>query len=80
MANPIFERPYTAEVAELIAGVDGHRLCSAIKSRVGSVKLDDGREAQIHLCLTTDKQDFLKKPTATKRQRLKKESRNPHKE
>lgn len=62
MAKIDIEQNLEAEIGKLVADMDGERCVVQVKSRVGTVKLRDRRTAQIHLAITTDKDEFLAKP------------------
>ncbi len=55
--RPDWERGITSALAEAVARLDGEEYVST-SVRMGTVKLNDGRHAEIHVFLSTNRDDF----------------------
>jgi len=59
ITEPKFEHGLTETLADILKDIKRSRMVTSGTNRLGTVKLDDGREAQIHLIVTTDETEFL---------------------
>lgn len=60
MSEPKYEHGLTEAVADIVSDLESSRMITDGTNRIGTIKLRDGRPAQIHVTVTTEQDEFLK--------------------